>query len=232
MNTEINTIIELADSLDERGLVVEAAIIDNFLKVAAKEDVHKCGLKQASIDLHQELLADYKKAAEDYAKEYKKVMNSSNETDSPNHGKLREILRGQSHNGNSICLHEIFLSDTVDNKPYSLEKAEFAAELIDKYFAGGAKAMLKEIRRAALTTRNGWVMLSFCTKDKSLYVNTCDLHDIGVSISSIVVLAIDFWEHAYINDFGTDKPAYLDWYFSRLNWRDIGKRIKSAQSIK
>lgn len=230
---KINNLISLADSLDERGLEKEASIIDEFLKTAApKTPTHKCGLKEESVELHKGLLEGYEKALEFCHKEYQKVMKSSNEVDSPNMGKLRNILRNKTHNCNAVCLHQMYFEDVIDNKPYGLDRSEAAQGLLKDLYEGGAKQMEREMRRAALTARNGWVLLSFCTKEKRLYLDICDLHEIGISTSAIPVLALDMWEHAYVGDFGSDKEAYIDWFFSRIDWRNIVKRIKNLQRMK
>lgn len=230
---KINTLINLADILDEKGLEKEAGIIDEFLKTAApKTPLHKCGLKEESISFHRELLEGYKKALDFYQKEYNKIMKSSNEVDSPNMGKLRETLRNKVHNCNSVCLHEMYFADVVDSNPFPLERSETAQELLKDLYEGGGKQFLRELSRAALTTRNGWVLLNFCTQEKKLYLDICDLHEIGTSISSVPVLALDMWEHAYINDFGIDKEAYVNWFIERIDWRNVVKRIKNLQRIR
>jgi len=229
---KINNLINLADTLDEQGLEKEASIIDDFLKTAVKTPMHKCGIKEESVEMHKRLLEGYQKASDFYDKEYKKVVKSSNEVDSPNMGKLREILRGKAHNCNAVCLHEMYFADVVDSKPYPLERSEKAQEALKALYEGGSKAFERELLRAALTARNGWVMLNYCTTDGKLYLDICDLHEIGIIATSIPVLVLDMWEHAYINDFGLDKEAYVNWFLSRLDWRNIVKRIQNCQRMR
>lgn len=230
---KINKLINLADSLDEKGLEKEAGVIDEFLKTAApRVPKHKCGLKQESIDFHMELLEGYKKASDHYSKQYKKFMKSSNGVESPNMGDLREIMRGSAHNCNAVCLHEMYFDDVVDCKPYALERSERAVGLFKELYEGGHRQFLLELPRVALTSRNGWVLLNYCTTDGKLYLDVCDLHEIGTIATSIPVLALDMWEHAYINDFGMDKEAYINWFLDRVDWRKVVKRIKNCQRLR
>jgi len=229
---ETNVLIKLADDLDEKGMEKEANIIDSFLKSALKIPMSKCGIKEESVDMHRELLEGYEKALEECKREYKKVMNSANEKDSPNLGKLRNILRNSTHNCNAICFHKMYIEDMIDSKPYPIDKHVNTKQLLKDLFNGGPNKIDKEIKRAAHVTRSGWVLLNFCTVEKKLCIDICDLHEIGVSATSLPVLAIDMWEHAYINDFGQDKDEYVEWCLSRIDWRKVSKRIKSYMRVK
>jgi Fe-Mn family superoxide dismutase len=230
---KINNLIKLADELDKKGLLYEASELDNFIKSAAeKQNLHSCGLKEESVEFHKKLLDGYKKAFEETKKDYKRAMQSSNETDSPNEGMLRAVLKNKTHNANAISLHEMYFADLCDSKPYPLSKVPGGEEALKQCFSGGYKQLEKEMRRAAMTSRNGWVVLTFCTIEKCLYINMFDLHDIGTPLFSIPILALDMWEHAYINDFATNKEAYLDWYFEHLDWRNPTKRLKNLNKLK
>lgn len=229
---KINRLINLADTLDRQGLEKEAAIIDDILKTAEKTQMHNCGIKEESVDMHKSLLEGYKKASDFYSSEYSKVMKSSNEIDSPNMGKLRDIMRQKSHNCNAVCLHEMFFKDVLECKPMPLDLCEAACEALDALYDGGAKSFTKELHRAAQTARNGWVLLNYCTDDGKLYLDICDLHEIGIIATALPVLVLDMWEHAYVNDFGLDKDAYVNWFLSRMDWRNPVKRIKNYQRLK
>lgn len=228
---DINQLLDLSDILDQKGLEKEADILDSFLTKAAKTQMHKCGLTEATVQEHQSLLDGYKKALDSYQKEYSKVLRS-NEQGSPNAGTLREVLRNLSHNTNAVFLHEMYFTDVINCKPYPLEKDDQAKNLIKEFFPGGANKLEEQIKRVAMTPRNGWVILAFCTQSKSLNLEIIDLHEIGSSICSIPVLALDMWEHAYYRDFGLDKEAYINWFLERLDWRNIRNRIKNLARLK
>lgn len=228
---KINNLINLADQLDESGLTKEAAIIDEFIKSAASNDTHQSGLKLESVQFHQKLFDGYKKASDHYSKEYKKAM-AEKDVDSPNMGSLREILSNKNHNWNGVHFHEMYFDDVINSTPCSLSECKEAQQLLKDLYEGGPKQLIKEMSRVMLTPRNGWVILSFCTKEQKLFLDICDLHDLHVSACSIPVLVLDMWEHAYINDFGTDKESYFKWYLSRLDWNNFAKRTEKLINFK
>ena len=45
-----------------------------------------------------------------------------------------------------------------------------------------------------------------------------------------IALLVDFWEHAYMNDYGSDKKKYLKNFWKIVNWSEINKRLTSGSS--
>ena len=159
-------------------------------------------------------------------------MQSNNEKDSPNYGKLREIADSYPHNCNSVNFHNMYIEDVITNNPYAIEKESQMNDLLKDYYGGDYNKLANEIKRAAQVSRNGWVLLSFCVITKELFINVIDLHDQKVDAFSIPVLALDMWEHAYIHDFGIDREAYVEWFLGRIDWRNPRKRIRNLTRLK
>jgi Fe-Mn family superoxide dismutase len=230
----LNDLLDIAETLDEKGLKKEASILDDFVDNYVKnssqknKDLHKCGLKESTVDDHITLLNGYKKAIENLDLERAKVMKSKNEKDSPNFGKLRDIASSYAYNHNAIILHEMYFSDVVNNNPYSIEKDE-QMSLFLKELYGDYNSFSQELYRLSLIPRNGWVVFSYCVYNKKLIFNVIDSHDQNILISSIPVLALDMWEHAYFSDFGLNKEEYVKWFLNRIDWRLVKKRIKSIR---
>ena len=231
----ISELLDISDALDKSGLQKEADILDahiNSLTKIAKKGYHKSGLLESTVSQHQELFDNYKKAKDHLEKEYRKAMKSSNETDSPNMGLLRDIAGSYAHNCNGTRLHELYFDDIINSKPYPIDRSPQIEETFSKLYEGGIKAMLSHMPRMAKVPRNGWVLLNFCTITKQLYLDPIDLHDHHVITVSVPVLALDMWEHAYYPDFGLDKEAYVKWFLSSVDWRNPYRRIRNLQRLK
>jgi len=231
--SKIDKLLKIADKIDEKGLPLEADAIwevtQEIVKEAAK-DMHPCGLKNSTVDDHKELFEGYKKAKDYYESEYRKAIRSRNEVESPNMGKLRDITSNYPHNCNAVRFHQMYFDDVVDCKPCSLDKDSEMAQLVKSMYDGGQ--LIEEMKRVAKVTRNGWVVLNYCTMTKLLYLDIVDLHDQHVIACALPILVLDMWEHAYIADFGTDKEAYVDWFIDRIDWRNPRKRLKNFMRIK
>lgn len=231
----ISELVEVSDALDNSGLTKEANVLDlhiHSLSKIAKKGYHKNGLLETTVNQHRELFDNYGKAKNHFEREYRKAVKSTNEVDSPNMGLLREIAGSYAHNCNGFRLHEIYFQDVINSKPFHYSKSEAIQEIISQNYEGGIKALLSELPRLAKVPRNGWVLLNFCTVTKKLYLDPIDLHDQNVIAVSVPVMALDMWEHAYYSDFGLEKEVYVEWFLSRLDWRNIYRRIKNLQRIK
>lgn len=233
--SNLEKLLDLSDELDQNGLAKQAEIIDNYvdhLTKMARQGIHKCGLKEETVENHIELLKGYEKALSHYKGEYKKILQSNNEKDSPNYGKLREHAENMTYNCNAVNLHKMYMDDVINNNPFSLEKDSQMVDLLKDLYGGDYNKLAHELKRLALIPRNGWVLLSFCTISKELFFNVIDLHDQHVDGFAIPILALDMWEHAYYHDFGLDKEAYVDWFLGRIDWRNPRKRLKNLTRLK
>lgn len=230
--SQVDKLLEISDLLDQNGLLLEADYLDGFISKFAKKGFHKCGIKEDSVNMHLELLDGYKKALDKHSKDYKTAMLSSNGKDSPNMGEIRGALKGISHNKNAVLLHEMYFEDFINCNPYDLKKARVLSSELKSRYQGTSSKLLLDIKRVARTPRNGWVLLNFCTNTGNIYLDICDLHELGHIACHVTIMAIDLWEHAYINDFGLDKEAYIDWCWERADWRKVEKRLKRLLRIK
>jgi Fe-Mn family superoxide dismutase len=75
----------------------------------------------------------------------------------------------------------------------------------------------KNFKEEALKVQgSGWIYLS-----KSGAIKTIRNHAKRTDIALIV----DMWEHAYNNDYGTNKAKYIDSIWRIMDWAEINKRL-------
>jgi Fe-Mn family superoxide dismutase len=225
--SDIKSLLDLADELDEKGLETEADLVEEYLRKTARKGVHKCGLREDTVTRHQELLEGYEKALGGFRKQYKKLLLSNNEKDSSNDGPLRETLRGIAHNENAVQLHNMYFEDVIDCKPYEIDRTKFLWNEIKERYIGTRNKFKQDLKRVAKTPRCGWVLINYCTLTGGIYLDIVDLHEVGHVATSLPIACVDMWEHAYFSDFGLDKEEYLDWFLGRMDWRKPEKRLKN-----
>ena len=74
---------------------------------------------------------------------------------------------------------------------------------------------------------SGWVWLVF-ESDRGLHIVTTE-NNSTVDLTAVTpVLNLDIWEHAYIRDHPVNKAAYVDSWFSLINWGTAETRYMSA----
>lgn len=90
-----------------------------------------------------------------------------------------------------------------------------SAALIDKKY-GNFSAFKDAVAKAAMSIQgSGWIYMS-----KSGEIKTIKNH----AKRNDIRLLIDWWEHAWYMDYGTDKRKYLDNIWRIINWNVINSR--------
>jgi Fe-Mn family superoxide dismutase len=89
------------------------------------------------------------------------------------------------------------------------------ANFIDKHF-GSFVEFQKEFEVNAMKIQgSGWVYLA-----DSGVIKTIENHE----VRNDILLLIDWWEHAFIYDYGSDKKKYLKETWKIINWNVISTR--------
>lgn len=72
----------------------------------------------------------------------------------------------------------------------------------------------------------GWVV-TYVEPSQGRLVNVwINEHDLGHLAGATPLLVMDVFEHAYITQFGIDRPKYLDVFFNNINWDVVSGRYK------
>ncbi len=71
---------------------------------------------------------------------------------------------------------------------------------------------------------NGWAIWGWSYPLKTFVGFPIRSHDDGIPIGVTPLLVIDCWEHAYLNDFGTDFDSYLEEFWRNVNYEVIERR--------
>ena len=91
-----------------------------------------------------------------------------------------------------------------------------ASEFIVKYFKTYDK-FKEEFAKVAMSIQgSGWAYLSKSGKIKTI---------VNHEIKEDIVLLIDWWEHSFQFDYGSDKAKYLENQWKIINWNVISSRV-------
>ena len=111
-------------------------------------------------------------------------------------------------------LHNIYFEQFRAPKNNNRPTGPVAA-LIDKKYGNFLK-FKDEVKKAAMSIQgSGWVYMS-----KSGEIKTIKNH----AKRSDIKLLIDWWEHAWYMDYGTDKKKYLENIWRIIDWTVINSR--------
>ena len=100
---------------------------------------------------------------------------------------------------------------------------------IDKEF-GGFERFQKEFTQAAVSAEgSGWAVLSWCRMSNRPLVMQIEKHNVDVCPAFPVLLALDVWEHAYYLDYKNDRGAYVDAWWSVVNWAQVAASFEALR---
>jgi Fe-Mn family superoxide dismutase len=107
-----------------------------------------------------------------------------------------------------------------------------AAELaraIEKDF-GSYDAFKEQLTAAAAAVQgSGWGALSWEPLGRRLLVEQVYDHQGNTGNSTVPILVVDMWEHAYYLQFRNKKTAWLDAYWELVNWTDVAERLAKVR---
>jgi len=179
------------------------------------------GLSGNQIEQHLKLYKGYVGKANEIQGKLKDVdITSANATYSP----LRELLVEQSFALNGVVYHEYYFGNLGGGG--GEPQGDLRAALEEGF---GSVGKFMDYLKAAGKCMRGWVIVGWNTRDGKLHPYGLDMHNMWVPASTIPVLVLDVYEHAYMIDYGIDRGKYLDAFVNNLDWEAVGKRFARAR---
>ena len=127
-------------------------------------------------------------------------------------------------------LHSLFWTNMAPvgngGKPSAaLQRAAQAA------FAGIDK-MKQQLAAAAKSVEgSGWGILGWDRFSQALTVLQCENHQKQAIWSTIPLLVVDVWEHAYYLRYQNRRGDFIKAWFNVVNWQDVSERLEQARAV-
>jgi Fe-Mn family superoxide dismutase len=101
---------------------------------------------------------------------------------------------------------------------------------IDEHF-GSFEAFRAQLTAAAESLQgSGWGALSWEPLGKRLLIEQVFDHQGNVGSSTLPILVVDMWEHAYYLQYQNRKAAWLENFWELVNWADAGERFARVRA--
>jgi len=107
------------------------------------------------------------------------------------------------------------------------------AERVEEEFNGLGK-WFDAVKKAASAAR-GWVMVSYDLNDGSIFNYIMDTQNLWAVHSTIPVLALDVYEHAYARDYGATpdgRKRYVEAFFRNVDWDHVDRQLAQAEAAR
>jgi Fe-Mn family superoxide dismutase len=213
------------------GLKAQAAEVPTVVKVIGKEPyqakdyshllkANMIGLSAAQIEPHLKLYKGYvTKSNEIYTKLKEVDLVSANASYSP----LRELLLEESFAFNGMVYHEYYFGNLGGKGGEPTGELKSA---LDERFGSTGKFL--DFLKASGKSMRGWVVVGWNLRGGHIDTFGLDTHNMWSPQSVIPILVLDVYEHAYMIDYGIDRPKYLDAFTGNLDWNVVAKRLATA----
>ena len=79
------------------------------------------------------------------------------------------------------------------------------------------------------TEGGGWALLVWQPIGDKLEILQTDNHELFTQWTTIPVLVLDVWEHAYYLQYQTRRGDYIESWWNVVNWIDVARRLAGAR---
>ena len=172
------------------------------------------GISEKQVKIHLGLYEGYVKHVNTILEELEK---------NPNVYIKNELKRRFSFEYSGMKAHEKYFY-SLQGGAKDLPNDELRNKIETQY--GTFENLIEELQNFASTIRGvGWVLLKYDVSEDLFHITWVTDHELG-NVPSPTVLAIDMWEHAYMNDYEPkEKSAYVSAYLSAINWETVSGKF-------
>lgn len=104
------------------------------------------------------------------------------------------------------------------------------AEALNEHF-GSFDAFKAQLTAAAASVQgSGWGALSWEPLGRRLLIEQVYDHQGNTGNSTVPILVVDMWEHAYYLKYRNKKAAWLDAFWQTVNWPDVAERLEKIRN--
>lgn len=134
---------------------------------------------------------------------------------------LRALKADESFALNGVVLHELYFENLGGKGGKAAGKL---SDVISREF-GSFDKWADNFKACGMAAR-GWVILGLCAYDGKAHNYCLDTHNFNFPASTIPILVMDVYEHAYAIDFGVKRPPYIEAFMKNVNWAVCQQRLE------
>lgn len=143
--------------------------------------------------------------------------------------RIAALEKALAFNLSGHVLHSLFWNNMM--KGGGGEPTGELADAIKRDF-GSFEAFKKQMTQAAATNMgSGWAALVWDSLSQRLLTAQIHDHQSESLVSTVPLMVIDAWEHAWYLQYQNEKAKFFDAIWNVWNWNDIAKRYTAAQKL-
>ena len=140
---------------------------------------------------------------------------------------IGQLEKSLAFNVAGHVLHSLLWKNLTPNGNGSPD-GELKAQLERDF--GGFKSFKEQLTAAAAAVQgSGWGALSWEPLGRRLVVEQVYDHQGNTGNSTVPILVVDMWEHAYYLQYRNKKAAWLEAFWQLVNWTDVAERFAKVR---
>lgn len=177
------------------------------------------GISQKQLQEHHDVL--YVGYVNKYNEIVELLEKADNKLANATYSELRELQLEKGFALNGVKLHEWYFENMTDQRQ---DCAGAIKELIEDKW-GSIDTWADQFAAMGLASR-GWVVLAWDYEAGTVDNYICDVHNQGGIWSTVPLLVLDVYEHAYFLDYATARKGYIEAFMQLIDWNIVNKRIE------
>ena len=139
-----------------------------------------------------------------------------------------ELRRRFGWEFNGMRLHEYYFENIKKDSGEGFESTELKEKIVEDF--GSMEAWKKDFKAAGAMRGIGWVILAYDPMAHHLLNLWINEHDTGHGAGLSLLLVMDVFEHAYMQDYGINKKDYIQAFFEVIHWEEVSKRFQNISA--
>lgn len=153
---------------------------------------------------------------------HEKISSYSNDPENNSYA-IAEMQRRLGFEFGGMRNHEYYFSQFEGGKK-EIPDGTLKSKIEQQW--GSFEVWLESFKTIARTRGIGWAMLYYDPHTDQLIQTWVDEQHIGQLADLDIILALDMWEHSYMQDYkSAEKENYVEAFFKNLNWETISERL-------
>lgn len=189
------------------------------------------GISDETLELHFKLYEGYVKETNKLTEKIWQFIQDG-KVDQEEMPAYSELTRRLGFEYNGMVLHEYYFENLKKGmgtgEPDGSSKFRKAAESS----FGSYEIWKTDFEGIGKMRGVGWAICYENPANNRLSNHWISLHETGNVAGFTPILVMDVWEHAYLLDFKTERPKYIEAFFSNIDWDTVESRVTQPGASK
>ncbi len=185
------------------------------------------GISDETLELHFKLYEGYVKETNKLTEKITEIIQDG-KVDQEEMPAYSELTRRLGFEYNGMVLHEYYFENLRKGG------ATGAPETNSRFFKaaesgfGSFDIWKTDFDSVGKMRGVGWAICYENPDNNRLSNHWISLHEVGIVAGFKPILVMDVWEHAYLLDFKTERPKYIEAFFSNIDWSAVESRLSKT----